>query len=215
MEITVLPAILEQDINELQRKVDMVKGHVSEIHLDVMDNQFVPNETINDPEVISEVDWGDIQISLHLMINNPLLYLKKWALPNVSSIFVHREAVSNLEECIKTIRELDKKVGIAINPHTSTYDIKDVLDDLDAVMVMAVEPGFSAQAFNADVLEKIAYIRELKPDMPIYVDGGVSDKSKDEIIMAGASVLCANSYIFKSDDIAEAIKDLGELTQQY
>ncbi len=206
--IEVQPALLEQDINELQRKIDLVKGLVREVSLDVMDGEFVPNTTINDPEAISKLDLGDLTMSLHLMIARPQLYLKKWDLPQVTLMYVHREAAENLEQIIKLIKGMGKKVGIAINPHTPTYDVKEVLDDLDSVLIMGVEPGFAAQAFNSDVLEKIKYLRELKPELDIMVDGGVNGKTIETIKEAGASTVCANSYLFKADNLEEAIKSL-------
>lgn len=206
--IEVHPALLEQDINELQRKINLVKGHASTIHLDIMDGEFVPNTTVNDPAQIAQLDWGGMNVALHLMISRPTLYLKKWAFPEVSCMTVHQEAAENLPETISMIHSLQKHAGLAINPHTSTYDIKAVLDQLESIMVMGVEPGFAAQAFNADVLQKISYLRELKPDIQIVVDGGVNSATIGMIKEAGATAVCANSYLFKSDNIADAIKTL-------
>ncbi|MBI2415431.1 MAG: ribulose-phosphate 3-epimerase [Candidatus Kerfeldbacteria bacterium] len=208
--IQVQPAILEKDINEIQRKLNLVKGVCNEVHLDVMDGEFVPNTTVNDAQAVAELDWGNLQVSLHLMINHPDLFLRKWAFPQVSTIFVHREAVQNMAECIRLIKGLEKKIGLAINPHTPTYDVKEFLHEVDAIMVMAVEPGWSAQAFNADVLEKISYLRSLKPTLSIVVDGGVNAVTKADIIKAGASIVCSNSYIFQSKDIAAAIANLQQ-----
>lgn len=214
-DITVQPALLENDINELQQKINLIQDKVTEVHLDIMDGEFVPNTTVNDPAVIQQLNWGDLQISLHLMIANPNFFIKKWAvLPMVTTIYVHFEATVNLAETIALIRKTGKKVGIALNPHTSTVEIKEYIDDLDAVMIMGVEPGFSGQAFNADVLRKITYLHELAPNIAIAVDGGVNGKTKDDILKAGATVMCANSYLFQAEDIDEAIMHLKNVADE-
>lgn len=202
--IQVLPAILEHDLNAVQQRITAVQNICDEVHLDVMDGDFVPNTTCNDPVVLAALNWGNLKVVLHLMIRHPELYIRKWAWPNVSTIFVHREAVNSITGCIELIRSVGKKVGIAINPGTSSYDIVDYLDQIDAVMVMAVEPGFSAQGFNSDVLEKIAYLHNLRPSLPITVDGGVNLSTKDAIVKAGATIVCANSYLFKADNLQTA-----------
>lgn len=206
--IQVYPALLEQDIHELQRKIDIVKDLCSIVHLDIMDGEFVPNTTCSDPRQIAKLDWGNLQVALHLMITRPSLYLKKWAFPQVVSMTVHQEASENLSEIIRMVHDLQKKVGVAINPHTPTYDIKSVLNEIDSVMVMGVEPGFAAQAFNADILQKIRYLRELNAKIEIVVDGGVNNTTINMIKEAGATSVCANSYLFKSENIPEAIKSL-------
>ena len=212
LPIQVQPALLERDLYELQRKIDLVKSLVQEVHLDIMDGEFVPNTTINDPNVVTELQWGDLQVSLHLMIANPLLHLRKWALPLVSTIYIHYESAVNASECINVIRSLGKKVGLAINPHTPTLEIKDYIPQVDAIMIMGVEPGFSGQGFNNDVLSKIRYVRELAPQMNIAVDGGVNAATKDNILKAGANILCANSYLFSSQDLPQVIQNLKNVT---
>lgn len=207
---TVLPAILEQDLKSIQQRVDAVAGIASEIHLDIMDGEFVPNTTVNDPMELENIDWKGLKVSLHLMIKHPELYIRKWAFPAVSSMIVHREAVNNMDNVIDLVHGQGKQFGIAINPHTPSYDITDYLDKIDVVMVMGVEPGFSAQGFNADVLDKIRFLHEQKPALPIAVDGGVNLQTKAEIVGAGATILCANSYLFKAPSLAEAYQRLGE-----
>ncbi|MFA5994945.1 MAG: ribulose-phosphate 3-epimerase [Patescibacteria group bacterium] len=210
--IQVYPAILEQEASEIQRKLALVKPFCSMVHLDIMDGEFVSNTTVNDPDLLATINWGAVKISLHLMIKNPVLYLKKWALPAVELMIIHAEASSNLVEEIRLIKQLGKKAGIAINPHTATYTLADVINDLDAVLVMGVEPGYSTQAFNADVLQKISYLRSLRSDLLIMVDGGVNSATKDSIIKAGADVLCANSFIFKSSNIEDSINNLRTIS---
>lgn len=208
--ITVQPAILEKTTQAISQRLSAVQSLCNEVHLDVMDGDFVPNTTVNDPKAIAQIKWGKTQVSLHLMIRHPELYLRNWAFPEVSSMVVHREAVNNVADCINLIRQLDKKVALALNPNTPSYEIVDYLDELDFIMIMAVEPGFSAQAFNSDVLEKIRYIHGLKPNLPIAVDGGVSLQTKAAIIKAGGTILCANSYLFKAEDLQAAFNLLKQ-----
>jgi len=205
--IKVVPAILENNLNDIKKRVEQVKPFVDLIHLDVMDGQFVPNNTFNDPAALAENKLG-IKISVHLMIAHPEFFIKKWNLDEVETVFVHKEAATNLNEAISLIKSINKKVGVAINPHTSSYDIKDYLDQIDELLVMGVEPGFASQAFNSDVLAKIAYLKKDRPNLIISVDGGINMESKNKIIKAGADILCANSYIFKSSDIKTAIDSL-------
>lgn len=202
--ITVWPAILEHDLQSIQQRIDAVAGLVNEVHLDIMDGDFVPNTTVNDPAAITDLDWKGMNISLHLMIKHPELHVTSWALPGVSSMVVHREAVNNMASLIQLMRAIHIPLGIALNPHTPSYEITEYLDQLAFVMIMGVEPGFAAQGFNSDVLEKIRYLREQKPDLSIAVDGGVSLQTKAALVEAGANILCANSYLFKADDLAAA-----------
>jgi len=205
--IEVVPAILEKSINEIKRKIDLVKPYVQHVHLDIMDNEFVKNITFNDPDKLKDIKFG-VKINPHLMIKKPEFFVKKWAWEEVETIFVHKEAVTNMAEMIKLIKSLGKRVGIAINPRTASYDIKDYLNDIDQVLVMGVEPGLAGQAFNEDVLAKIKQLRAWQPNLDIEVDGGVSDKNCRMIIQAGANILAVNSYLFQHENIKEAIDSL-------
>ncbi|MFH1537003.1 MAG: ribulose-phosphate 3-epimerase [Patescibacteria group bacterium] len=202
----VRPAILEENFEEVKKRIEQVRPFVKRVHIDIMDGEFVPNTTFNEPEKLEGID---IEIVPHLMVRHPVFEIKKWDLPNVKEIIVHFEAIQNLDEVVSAAKTIDKKIGIAINPSTSTYDIKDNLDKFSMVLVMGVEPGFSGQAFNNDVLEKIRILKEINPDMPVEVDGGVDMTTKDQILRAGADILSANSAIFKADNIEEAIKELS------
>lgn len=202
--ITVQPAILESDVSAIQNRLDAVRDLCDEVHLDVMDGDFVPNTTFSDPAAIAQLNWGKLRVSLHLMIRNPELYIRRWAFPAVSSFVIHREAMNNVADCIQLVRNVDKGMAIAVNPHTTSYEVLEYLDDIDFLMVMCVEPGFSAQAFNSDVLDKIKYIHGLKPKLPIAVDGGINLRTKVPVVAAGASILCANSYLFKADNLQDA-----------
>lgn len=206
--IKIIPAILENNINDIKKRVNQIKDYTDRIHLDIMDGEFVPNTTFNDPAVLAKTPLN-IKITLHLMINHPEFFFKKWAdCAEVDTIIFHLEATHNVSEAIKFVRKSNKKVGIAINPRSSSYTVKDYINDIDEVLVMGVEPGYAAQAFNSDVLEKITYLKSLRSDLLISVDGGINHLTNKKIIKAGADVLCANSFIFKSKDIKAAIDTL-------
>lgn len=206
--ITVWPAILEKDLHAMQQRIDAVAGLVPEVHLDIMDGEFVPNTTVHDPAKIDTLDWKGLKVSLHLMIRHPELHVRQWALPYVSSMVIHREAVVNLPSLIELMQAVDKPLALALNPNTSSYEITDYLDQLAFVLVMGVEPGFAAQGFNSDVLDKIRFLHEQRPNLPIAVDGGVNLKTKWPIVEAGATIVCANSYLFKADQLVTAYEEL-------
>jgi len=189
----IVPAILEKDLASIKAKVKLVKPYVDLIQLDVMDGEFVPNVTYNDPEGIAELG---VKVEPHLMVMHPEFCIAKWNLPNVETIFVHIEAATNLAEIIRLIKAAGKRVGVAINPTTSTYDLDDYLTQIDCVMVMGVSPGFSGQGFQYDALEKIKHFKKIRPELLIAVDGGVNFDTKDQILAAGADILAVNSVLF-------------------
>lgn len=201
----VVPAILENTLEEIQKKVKLVQPYVERVHLDVMDGEFVPNRTYNLPVGLKDLNT---KLEVHLMIMRPEFYLAKWALPNVEYLVVHQEAVSNMQETVRLIKDAGKKAGVAINPNTSTYDIKDYLEIIDLIVVMGVNPGYSGQALQMDILEKIRHLKKLKPELLIEVDGGVNFETMQVLKDAGVDILAANSCIFSSADIKEAIEKL-------
>lgn len=206
--IEVVPAILEKNLADIKSRIAQVKHYCQRVHLDIMDGVFVPNGIFNSPEELVGEKLG-VKFWPHLMIKHPELFVKKWNLQEAEGIIFHKEAAQNVQEAIRLIKGMGKKAGIAINPHTSSYDIKEYLDNLDLILVMGVEPGFAHQAFNSDVLAKISYLKKLKPALPIAVDGGVNMETKNKIIRAGADILISNSFIFNSQNIKEAIAALS------
>ncbi len=203
--IEVVPAILEKTFEDVQKKVQLIKPLTNFIQLDVMDGVFVPNTTFNNPEQAATLD---IEMELHLMIEKPILFIQKWALPNVRRMIVHYEATANLGQIIKHVKDAGKEVAVAINPSTSTFDIKEYLTDLDMVLVMGVEPGFSGQKFHYDVLEKIKELKKERPDLLIEVDGGVNERTRDKIVEAGTDILAAASYLWNAENLEGAIATL-------
>lgn len=196
----VVPAILEKEIEPIQQKVELLQSITPFVQLDVMDNIFVPNSTFMDPAAIALLD---ITIEVHLMIDKPSLYVQQWALPNVSRIIVHQEASTNMEHLIELLKRTKKEIGIAINPSTSTHALKEILFDIDMVVVMGVEPGFSGQEFQKDTLEKIYEIKSARPEVLVEVDGGVNRQTAQSIVDAGADVLAAASAFWNAENIAQ------------
>ncbi len=203
----VIPAILEDNLEDIKAKLELVKPYVDLIQLDIMDGQFVPNNTYNSPEGIEDLD---IKIEAHLMINHPEFHVAKWNLPNIETIIVHKEAVGNMNEVIRMVKEAGKKVGVAINPRTGTNEIEEYLDDLDMVLLMSVTPGFAGQDFNRDVVEKIKHLKKVKPDLLIEVDGGVNLYNKNMLQENGVDAIAVNSVLFNDPaNIEHNIKQLS------
>ncbi len=203
--VEVIPAILEKTLEEIHEKVKRIRPYTKMIQLDVMDGAFVPNETFRNPWQLRDLP---VTMEVHLMIERPVLFVNSWALPNVQRLIVHYEAVDNMEHLIQHIRQTGKKVGIAINPSTSTFELKPYINDIDLVVVMGVDPGFSGQSFQYDVLEKIKEVKKLRPDVLVEVDGGVNADNRDDIVAAGCDILAAASFLWKSEDLGAALAQL-------
>src|SRR3989339_652008 len=195
--IEIIPAILEPTLEAIQEKVQRIQPYTQRVQLDVMDGAFVPNQSFCQPAPLAELD---IQIEVHLMIEKPSLFISQWALPNVFRLIVHYEAMGNVANEIALLRQTGKEVAIALNPETSTYEIKEHLPDIDMVLIMGVEPGFQGQAFQRDVLEKVKEIKKWEPTMKVAVDGGVTIENARYIMAAGTDVLVVGSAIWKSDN---------------
>lgn len=195
-DIQVIPAVLEQEFSEIEKKVEAARGIADILQLDVMDGRFVGNTTYSDTAKLGALDttW-----ELHLMIEHPELAITKWNLPNVQRMIVHKEAVNNTQHIIDLIRNAGKEVGIALNPETSTHEIKEYIDQIDLVLVMGVNPGWSGQDFHYDVLEKIKELKAMRPELLVAVDGGVNMKTRKKIVEAGADILCAYSAVWKAE----------------
>jgi ribulose-phosphate 3-epimerase len=211
--ITVIPAILAQNFREIAKKLERIKKEapsVEWVQLDIMDGQFVPNTTWNNPEELSSLA-SDLSFEVHLMVKKPAQEIDKWcSCPTVKRILFHREAVDAQEmvQALVEIKEKRREGGIVLNPATSLETIKDHLVILEEVMFMGVEPGFSGQSLQTHVLNKIKVMREMYPAMPIGIDGGVNAYTARELILAGATRLYAASYLWESENLQNAIDGL-------
>ncbi len=213
----IAPSILSADFARLGEQIALVdKAGADVIHVDVMDGHFVPNITIG-PLIVSAIrPVTDLPLDVHLMIENPDRYIEAFAGAGADYITVHVEACPHLHRSLQAIRELGVKAGVALNPHTPASAIAEVLDVLDLILIMSVNPGFGGQKFIPRALHKLKATRELLTatgmgHIEVEVDGGVKSGNIREIAEAGAEILVAGSAIFKAPDPAEAIREMKSL----
>ncbi len=208
--VKVAPSMLSADFSKLgQELVKVTESGADWAHLDVMDGMFVPNLTFGAPVVKAIRKHSDIPFDVHLMIEDPIRYVKDFADAGADWITVHVEADGDIKGALKRIRELGKRPGISLNPDTPVESIKDYLALVDQVLVMTVQPGFGGQKFRENGPGKIAAIREMIDgsgrDILISVDGGINRETGKRCVDAGADVLVAGSYLFKLGDMAPEI----------
>lgn len=213
--IKLAPSILSADFARLLEDVKKVeKAGCEYLHIDVMDGHFVPNITLGPAIVKSLRKDVNMVFDAHLMIENPDNYIKEFADAGCDIIVVHQEACTHLHRTIQNIKSHGVKAGVALNPATPIETIKYVLEDVDMVLLMSVNPGFGGQSYIPVVTKKIkelrALIDEMGLDIDIEVDGGVKPSNISEVVNAGANVIVAGSAIFNASDIDEAVKSLRE-----
>ena len=213
--IKLAPSILSADFARLLEDVKKVeKAGCEYLHIDVMDGHFVPNITLGPGIVKSLRKDVNMVFDAHLMIENPDNYIKEFADAGCDIIVVHQEACTHLHRTIQNIKSHGIKAGVALNPATPIETIKYVLQDVDMVLLMSVNPGFGGQSYIPVVTKKIkelrALIDEMGLDIDIEVDGGVKPSNISEVVNAGANVIVAGSAIFNASDIDEAVKSLRE-----
>ena len=203
--IKISPSILSADFSKLGSEIqNLEKAKADLIHIDVMDGHFVPNITIG-PEVINKLrKYTSLPFDVHLMISPVDNFIKNFADAGADIITIHPEATNDLENSIKKIKSYNKKVGISLNPETSLDKLNNVLDKIDLVLIMSVNPGFGGQKFIENTLNKIKKLRlkidQLKHKVEIEVDGGINFENSKSIIKAGADILVSGTTIFKSNE---------------
>jgi ribulose-phosphate 3-epimerase len=213
--IKIAPSILSADFSRLAEEVQAVdRAGADYIHVDVMDGHFVPNITIGPLVVDALRKVTDKPLDVHLMIENPDLYIADFAKAGADIITVHQEAVPHLHRTVQLIKSFGKQAGVSLNPATPVETLDVILDQLDLVLVMSVNPGFGGQAFISSALDKIRALRQRITHRglatELQVDGGIKVDNIREVVAAGADVLVAGSAVFHADDYAATITALRE-----
>lgn len=209
----IAPSILAADFGNLQRDVEMLNASNADwIHVDVMDGKFVPNISFGFPVLNAVNKIATKPLDVHLMIVEPDRYIKNFAEGGAHNITVHYEACPNLHRTIQHIKEQGCKAGVALNPHTRVDLLRDIITDLDLVLIMSVNPGFGGQKFIENTYNKLHDIRSISaisnPNLLIEVDGGVDITNANKLINAGANLLVAGNSVFSAPNPTDAIAQL-------
>lgn len=211
--VKIAPSILSADFSKLGEEIkDVERGGADYIHVDVMDGHFVPNITIG-PLIVEAIrPVTQLPLDVHLMIENPDQYIEAFAKAGADYLTVHVEACKHLHRIIHLIKSFGVKAGVVLNPATSVSTIEHIIDDVDLVLFMTVNPGFGGQKFIHSVLPKITEVKELALakglELEIEVDGGVNEETAKLCIEAGANVLVAGSAVYNAENRASAIAAL-------
>jgi len=216
MPVLIAPSVLAADFGNLERDSNMINSSEADwFHIDIMDGVFVPNISFGMPVLAAIQKHAKKPLDVHLMIVDPDRYIKNFYELGVAVLTVHYEACDHLHRTIQSIKSYGMKAGVALNPHTPINLLADVIQDIDLVCLMSVNPGFGGQSFIENTYGKIQELKSLidqkNTSCIIEIDGGVTDKNAAKLSSCGADVLVAGSHVFKSDDPKQKIKTLKEL----
>ena len=204
-KIQISPSILSADFSQLANEIKRLEdGGADMIHIDVMDGHFVPNLTMGPPIIKDLRQYTSLPFDVHLMISPVHKYIKDYAEAGADIITIHPEATENLKNSIQHIKSLNKKVGVSLNPETKIELITDLLNEIDLVLVMSVNPGFGGQKFMPKVLDKVKELKKIKDEkifkFDIEIDGGINFDNNKLAIKAGANILVSGTTVFKNNN---------------
>jgi ribulose-phosphate 3-epimerase len=218
MKPIIAPSMLAADFGNLQRDVEMVDRSVAEwFHMDVMDGVFVPNISYGPAIIQKMASYTEKYIDSHLMIVNPDRYIQDYKDAGTHNLTVHYEACTHLHRTIQAIKATDMHAGVSLNPHTPVHLLEDIIQDVDLVLLMSVNPGFGGQKFIENTIAKTAKLKDLilqkSSSAKIEIDGGVNTETGKRLVEAGADVLVAGSFVFKSNNPEQTIQELANCAQ--
>ena len=216
MKTLIAPSILAADFANLQQDIEMINNSDADwFHIDIMDGVFVPNISFGMPVLEAITKHAKKTIDVHLMIVDPDRYVKTFAQLGANILTVHFEACTHLHRTLQAIKVEGMQAGVALNPHTNIDLLEDVINDIDLVCLMSVNPGFGGQSFIENTYSKIEKLKKLiiakKASTIIEIDGGVTNKNSVQLVKAGANVLVAGNFVFKAENPTQTISDLKKL----
>lgn len=217
--VLICPSILNANFDDLENEINKVKEVSDMLHLDIMDNKFVPNFTFDFKQAIEIIKFSSLPVDAHLMIEDPDNLAPKYAQNGCDSVTFHYEAAKNVRQTILDIKSNGSKVGLAINPATVFSIVEEFIEEIDMLLIMTVEPGFGGQSFMSEQMSKVAIARSrinrCKDPIPLLqIDGGVSEATIEIAANSGANCFVAGSAVYKSSDPAEMVNKLRNLAQK-